>query len=68
MPFRYVFIVFLFFGAVLTPLAGQSLKYLNIVWSLGNIGNALMAIPNLIGMLFLAGLVAKVTQERLSKN
>jgi AGCS family alanine or glycine:cation symporter len=67
MPFRYVFIVFLFLGAILTPLAGQSFNYLNIVWSLGNIGNALMAIPNLIGLLFLAGIVAAVTREKLSK-
>ena len=66
MPYRYIFIVFLFFGAILTPLAGESGKYLNIVWSLGNIGNALMAIPNLIGLLFLAGLVAKITRDRLS--
>jgi len=68
MPYRYVFIVFLFFGAVLTPLAGTSLKYLNIVWSLGNIGNALMAIPNLVGLLFLAGLVAKVTRDSFASR
>ncbi|MCB0314408.1 MAG: alanine:cation symporter family protein, partial [Calditrichaeota bacterium] len=41
LPFRYTFIIFLFVGAILTPLAGQSLNYLNIVWNLGNIGNAL---------------------------
>ncbi len=66
MPYRYIFIVFLFFGAILTPLAGESIKYLNIVWSLGNIGNALMAIPNLVGLLFLPGLVAKIPRDRLS--
>jgi AGCS family alanine or glycine:cation symporter len=65
MPYRYTFIAFLFFGAVLTPLAGESFNYLNIVWSLGNIGNALMAFPNLIGLILLTGLVAKVTQERV---
>lgn len=65
MPFRYTFIVFLFLGAILTPLAGASFNYLNIVWNLGNIGNALMAGPNLIGLLFLAGMVAKVTKEKL---
>lgn len=66
MPFRYTFIAFLFLGAILTPLAGKSANYLNIVWHLGNIGNALMAAPNLIGLLFLAGMVAKVTRERLA--
>jgi len=66
MPYRYVFVVFLFFGAILTPLAGESFKYLNIVWNIGNIGNALMAIPNLVGLLFLAGIVSKITRERLN--
>lgn len=68
MPFRYVFIVFLFLGAILTPIAGASFNYLNIVWNLGNIGNALMAGPNLVGLLFLAGIVAKVTREKLGSN
>ncbi|MCB0287189.1 MAG: amino acid carrier protein [Calditrichia bacterium] len=67
MPFRYIFIIFLFVGAVVTPLAGESLHYINIIWNLGNIGNALMAIPNLVGLLFMAGLVARVTRERFSK-
>jgi len=67
MPFRYVFIAFLFFGAIITPIAGNNFNYLNIVWHLGNIGNALMAFPNLVGLIFLAGLVAKVTKERLAK-
>jgi len=66
-PYRYIFIVFLFFGAILTPIAGESFKYLNIVWNLGNIGNAMMALPNLIGLLFLAGTVAGITRERLKK-
>ncbi len=65
MPYRYVFIAFLFFGAILTPLAGKSFNYLNIVWNVGNIGNAMMAIPNLIGLLFLAGVVARITSEKL---
>ena len=65
LTFRYTFIIFLFVGAILTPLAGQSLNYLNIVWNLGNIGNALMAVPNLIGLLFLAGVVARITREKL---
>jgi len=32
---------------------------MNIVWNVGNIGNALMAIPNLIGLVFLASMVGK---------
>ena len=65
LPYRYVFIAFLFFGAILTPLAGKSFNYLNIVWNIGNIGNALMAFPNLVGLVFLAGMVARITRERL---
>ena len=68
MPYRYIFIAFLFFGAILTPIAGKSFDYLNIVWHIGNIGNALMAFPNLVGLLFLAGVVARITRERLAKN
>lgn len=68
MPYRYIFIVFMFIGAIITPLAGKSLHYINIIWNLGNIGNALMAVPNLIGLLFLAGLVARITRERLSNK
>ena len=67
MPFRYVFIAFLFVGAIITPLAGESLEYLNIVWNLGNIGNALMAFPNLIGLLFLAGSVAAYSRKAFAK-
>jgi len=68
MPFRYTFILFLFIGAILTPIAGESFNYLNIVWNVGNIGNALMALPNLIGLIFLTGVVARITQERLLKK
>ena len=68
MPFRYVFIAFLFIGAILTPLAGDNFNYLNIVWNLGNIGNALMAFPNLVGLLFLAGTVSAITKERLQRT
>jgi AGCS family alanine or glycine:cation symporter len=68
MPYRYIFITFLFFGAVVTPIAGESFDYLNIVWHVGNIGNALMAFPNLVGLLFLAGVVARITRERLGRE
>ena len=67
MPFRYTFIIFLFVGAIITPLAGESLEYLNIVWNLGNIGNALMAFPNLVGLIFLAGSVAAYSKTAFSK-
>ncbi len=64
-PYRYTFILVLFVGAILTPIAGESFDYLNIVWHIGNIGNALMAFPNLVGLLFLAGTVSAITRKRL---
>ncbi len=67
MPFRYTFIAFLFVGAIITPLAGESLEYLRIVWNLGNIGNALMAFPNLVGLLFLAGSMAALSRKQLAR-
>ncbi|MDZ7386091.1 MAG: amino acid carrier protein [candidate division KSB1 bacterium] len=55
-PYRLVYIVLLFLGALMTG------KYLNIVWYVGDTANAIMAFPNLIGLLLLSGVVAKVTK------
>ncbi len=68
LPYRYVFIAFLFLGAILTPIAGESFDYLNIVWHIGNIGNAMMAFPNLVGLIFLTGVVARISRERLKQK
>ncbi len=67
-PYRCLFIIMLFLGAILTPLAGESFEYINIVWNLGNIGNALMAIPNLIGLIFLAKIVGEATMGKSSSS
>lgn len=56
-PYRIVFITLLFFGALMTG------KYLDIVWNIGDTFNAIMAIPNLIGLLLLARIVSRVTRE-----
>ncbi len=57
MAYRLVYVGLLFSGALLTG------KYLNIVWYVGDTANAIMAIPNLIGLLMLSGIVAKVTKD-----
>ena len=57
LSYRLVYISLLFAGALLTG------KYLNIVWYVGDAANAIMAIPNLIGMLMLTGVVAKITRH-----
>jgi AGCS family alanine or glycine:cation symporter len=61
MPYRYLFCIFVFFGAVLQG------EHLRIVWNLGDIGNAVMAIPNLIGLLLLGGVVKMVTDDYLKR-
>jgi AGCS family alanine or glycine:cation symporter len=59
-PYRIFYILLLFIGANLQG------RYLDIVWNVGDIANAFMAFPNLIGLLFLAGLVAKLTNQSFS--
>jgi alanine or glycine:cation symporter, AGCS family len=56
-PYRMVFIVLLFVGALLTG------RYAPIITNVGDIFNAFMALPNLLGLLILSGTVAKVTRE-----
>jgi AGCS family alanine or glycine:cation symporter len=48
--YRAVYTVMVFFGAILN---------LKIVWGFANIMNGLMAFPNLIGLILLAGVIAK---------
>lgn len=40
----------------------------NLMWSISDTLNGLMAIPNLIALLFLSGVVAKITKEYFSKD
>ena len=54
--YRAVFIVAVFIGAV---------AHLSVVWNLADIANALMAIPNMISLIFLSGIIAKETQKYL---
>jgi AGCS family alanine or glycine:cation symporter len=56
-PYRLVYIALLFIGANLQG------RYLDIVWNVGDTANAFMALPNLIGLILLAGLVAKITRQ-----
>lgn len=51
-PYRVVFVVAIFFGAV---------RSLDFVWTLSDVMNGLMALPNLIGLLFLSGVLARDT-------
>lgn len=52
--YRSVFVVFIFFGAILD---------LKIVWTFAEIMNGLMALPNLIALLFLSGVIVAETKD-----
>jgi len=59
MPYRVVFITLTFIGAIVQG------PYLNIIWYTGDSANALMAIPNLVALLFLVKIVGKETIDKL---
>ena len=52
-PFRYAWCVVVFLGAVLPVQA---------VWTMGDIGNGLMATPNLIAVILLSGVVVSLSR------
>jgi len=55
-PYRFVFVVMAFIGSLLS---------LDIVWNIANALNALMAIPNLIAVLLLSGVIVAETKKYL---
>jgi AGCS family alanine or glycine:cation symporter len=54
MPYRIVFIALTFIGAVVS---------IEIVFFMGDIANAFMALPNLIGLILLSGVLARKLKE-----
>ncbi len=54
MPYRIVFVVLIFVGAV---------SKLSLVWNISDTLNGLMAIPNLIGLLLLTPVIVKETKS-----
>ncbi len=59
LPYRIVFIVAVFFGAV---------RSLEFVWTLSDVMNGLMALPNLVGLLLLSGVIAAETRAFLRRE
>ncbi len=59
LPYRVVFAAMVFVGPLVL---GQS------VWLVSDITNGLMAVPNLIGLLLLSGLVARLTRDYFARN
>lgn len=59
MPFRIVFSLIVFVGCV---------SELKIVWTFSDIANGLMALPNLIGIVLLSGLIVRETRFYLKHD
>jgi AGCS family alanine or glycine:cation symporter len=59
MPYRLLFTLFVFIG---------TFTQLELVWSFADIMNGLMALPNLIGLLVLAGVVVEETNRYFSNR
>lgn len=55
-PYRYLFTVVVFLGSVAA---------MPLVWDMADAMNAMMAIPNLVAMLLLSGVIVKETKEYL---
>ena len=58
-PYRVLYVALLLIGGLVT---------VETVWNVGTLLNGFMAFPNLIGMLFLGGVVAKKTQEHYASR
>ncbi|WP_404313321.1 sodium:alanine symporter family protein [Agrococcus terreus] len=58
-PFRVLFALVVFVGCT---------TQLDVVWAFSDIANGLMALPNLIGLLILSGLVARETKHYLRND
>jgi len=54
-PFRYVWVVFVFIGTVITHVDG--------LWLLGDVTNSTMVFPNVIAILALSGVVVAMARE-----
>lgn len=59
LPYRYIWVVMVFVGSIIS---------LNIVWTFADITNALMALPNLVALLFLNKVIVSETEKYLWKG
>src|SRR5262245_3947715 len=57
MPYRWIYCILIPFGAT---------TRVDVVWAWGDLMNALQVFPNLVGVLGLSGIVAKVAHDRLA--
>lgn len=59
LPYRWIYCLLIPFGAV---------TKVEVVWAWGDLMNALQVFPNLIGVIGLSGIVAKIAHERLNSR
>lgn len=59
LPYRVLFVIAAFVGCV---------TELTVVWTFADVANGLMALPNLVGLLLLSGLVARETRAYLAEG
>lgn len=59
LPYRYIWVVMVFVGSIIS---------LNIVWTFADITNALMALPNIVALLFLNKVIVSETEKYLWKG
>jgi AGCS family alanine or glycine:cation symporter len=59
MPYRVLFVVAAFFGTI---------RSLDFVWTLSDVMNGLMALPNLVGLLLLSGVIVGETRSFLARR
>lgn len=59
LAYRAVYVIFVFIGSV---------AELSIVWKITDCFNVLMAVPNLIALIALSGVVVKVTRDHFAKK
>ena len=57
MPYRYIFTLFVCLGALVE---------LNLIWSIADIFNGLMAFPNLVGLILLSPVIIRETKNYFS--
>ncbi len=58
-PYRVIYVIVAFLGTILS---------LDIVWNIADALNALMAVPNLVALLLLSGVIAAETKKYLAGN
>jgi AGCS family alanine or glycine:cation symporter len=57
LPYRWIYCILIPFGAV---------TKVEVVWAWGDLMNALQVFPNLVGLIGLSGIVAKIARDRLT--